>query len=78
MISSAQIRAGRGMLGWTQELLAYRAGVALPTVKNVERKKTDPRSSTMAKIERAFDKAGVIFIDANTNRKGGAGVRFNV
>jgi transcriptional regulator with XRE-family HTH domain len=75
MITGAQIRAGRGLLGWTQDLLAYEAGVSVLTVKKIEREKTDPRTSTLGKIEAAFQKAGVIFMDPGVNRDGGAGVR---
>jgi hypothetical protein len=44
------------------------------TIKDLERQATDPRSSTLVKIQQAFDGAGVVFFDAN--RDGGPGVRF--
>jgi predicted transcriptional regulator len=31
-----QLRAARGLLGWSQSELAARAGLSLPTVKRVE------------------------------------------
>lgn len=36
---------------------------------------TDPRSSTLAKIQQAFEKAGVVFLDPGDTRDGGEGVR---
>ena len=35
-ISVEQLRAARGLLGWSQSDLAARAGLSLPTVKRLE------------------------------------------
>jgi len=75
MISPAQIRAARALLGWKQTDLASASGVSVISIKNIERGKTDARSSTVAKIERAVGDAGVMFLDAGVNRDGGPGVR---
>jgi transcriptional regulator with XRE-family HTH domain len=73
MLTVEQLRAARGLLGWSQSKLAARAGLSLPTVKRVE---TDLglRVSDEArnKLQRALESAGVEFIDENG---GGAGVR---
>ena len=37
MISIEQIRAARGLLGWSQTHLAEAAGRSLPTIKRLER-----------------------------------------
>jgi len=68
-----QIRAARGLLGWSQSDLAARAGLSLPTVKRVESGR-GPRVSDAArtKLRRTFETAGVEFIDENG---GGPGVR---
>jgi transcriptional regulator with XRE-family HTH domain len=68
-----QLRAARGLLGWSRSDLAQRAGLSLPTVKRVE-SGTGPRVSDEAqtKLQRALESAGVEFIDENG---GGAGVR---
>jgi transcriptional regulator with XRE-family HTH domain len=73
LITVEQIRAARGLLGWSQTRLAERAGLSLPTVKRVEAEK-GPRVSTAAreKLKRAFESAGVHFIQENG---GGPGVR---
>ena len=36
MITIEQLRAARGLLGWSQSELAERAGLSLPTVKRLE------------------------------------------
>ena len=75
MITRAQIRAARGLIGWTQAHLAQASGVSAVAIKNLERGVTDPRVSTISNIETAFDQAGVIFLDAGDIRDGGVGVR---
>jgi len=75
MITPAQIRAARALVGWKQSDLAARSGVAEISIKNIERGQTDARQSTIAKIRDAFDDAGVIFLEGGVNRDGGAGVR---
>ena len=73
MLTIEQIRAARGLRGWSQSKLAERAGLSLPTVKRVEidlglRVSEEARN----KLRRALESAGVEFIDENG---GGPGVR---
>lgn len=75
MITRAQIRAARALIGWTQAHLAQASGVSAVAIKNLERGVTDPRLSTISNIQTAFDQAGVIFLDAGDIRDGGVGVR---
>jgi len=70
-----QIRAARGLLGWSQTELAENAGLSLPTVKRMEREYgAGPTVSDDAKekVRAALEKAGCEFIPENG---GGAGVR---
>ena len=62
------------MLGWTQQELAERAGISLPSIKRLERGEGTLaiRFDTLQKLQAAFEKAGVEFIDPNG---GGPGVR---
>jgi DNA-binding XRE family transcriptional regulator len=76
MITRAQIRAARALIGWTQADLAQASGVSEVAIKNLERGVTDPRVSTISNIRAAFDEAGVIFLDAGDIRNGGVGVRY--
>jgi transcriptional regulator with XRE-family HTH domain len=73
LIRTEQIRAARGLLGWSQSRLAERAGLSLPTVKRVETGK-GPKVSheARAKLQRALELGGVDFIQENG---GGPGVR---
>ena len=72
MITSAQCRAARGLLSWSQQDLADRAGVAIMTIHHFEKEASQPRRATLDVVRRAFEKAGVEFIDENG---GGPGVR---
>jgi transcriptional regulator with XRE-family HTH domain len=74
LITIEQLRAARGLLGWSQTELASRAGLSLPTVKRLEAG-FGPRVSdeARAKLQRALEAAGIDFIEDNG---GGAGVRF--
>ena len=75
VITGAQIRAARALIGWKQTDLAKASGVAEISIKNIERGVTDPRASTLAAIQRAFEGAGVVFLDPGDTRDGGPGVR---
>ena len=75
MITPAQIRAARSLIGWTQAELAKHSGVSEVSIKNIERGATDPRSGTLTKMQDAFRKGGVVFLDAGDMRPGGQGVR---
>ena len=76
LVARDLMRAGRGLLGWSQSELADAAGLNVNQIKNIERGALDPRSSMLAKIEEAFRQAGVIFLDRDDNRTEGPGVRF--
>jgi transcriptional regulator with XRE-family HTH domain len=72
MVTAAQCRAARGLLGWNQQALARQAGVGIVTVHQLETGVTQPRRATLEVIQRALESAGVEFIDENG---GGPGVR---
>jgi predicted transcriptional regulator len=74
VVTIEQLRAARGLLGWSQSDLAARADLSLPTVKRLEAG-FGPRVSDDArkKLQRAIEAAGIEFIDENG---GGLGVRF--
>jgi len=72
MVSAAQCRAARGLLDWSQQELADRAGLGIVTIRQIEADITDPRRATLVVLKQAFERAGIEFIDENG---GGAGVR---
>ena len=52
--------------------MADRAGVGIMTIHQFEKEGSQPRRATLDVVRRAFEKAGVDFIDDNG---GGPGVR---
>ncbi|WP_232845052.1 helix-turn-helix domain-containing protein [Paracoccus onubensis] len=67
-----QIRAARGLLGWTQEDLANASGLTVRTLARIESAQTTPRQTTLEALSAALEAAGVEFIPENG---GGPGVR---
>jgi transcriptional regulator with XRE-family HTH domain len=61
IISAAQIRAARALLGWTQANLAEATGLSEIGIQSIEKNGSDPRASSLRAIEAAFEAAGVEF-----------------
>ena len=81
MITSAQMRAGRALLGIDQQTLADLADVSLPTIQRMEASKGNVRGvvDTLIKVVHAFETAGIELIGENAPSQGvGRGVRFKV
>jgi hypothetical protein len=73
-LTSFQIRAARAIINWSAEDLARHSSVSLRTIRRAElgdRQTTMTAPNNLA-IRRAFEMAGVEFIDENG---GGPGVR---
>ena len=62
MISSAQVRAARGLLNWTQSELADKCNLTKATIANIENDKHHLTSKTANKIHQAFKSARVEFL----------------
>jgi transcriptional regulator with XRE-family HTH domain len=58
-----QIRAARGLLNWTVQELAEKAGVHRNTISNVEAGRYAGDAETLAAIRHALESAGVEFTD---------------
>jgi len=73
-LTSAQIRASRGLLRWSAEDLARAAALGLATIKRAEGAESETPMTTAndLAVRRALEAAGVEFIDENG---GGPGVR---
>ena len=71
-IVASQVRAGRALLGWSQDHLVAASGVPKRTLARLELGEGDPQRRTMAAIYAALEAAGVEFIPENG---GGIGVR---
>jgi predicted transcriptional regulator len=74
LVTIRQIKAARGLLGWSQSELARHSGVSEPTIARLESADGDlgGREGTAKKIQAAIEAGGAEFIDENG---GGAGVR---
>jgi hypothetical protein len=64
-MTSAQIRAARGLLNWSVRELGKRAGVHWNTVSAIERGKSVGRAESLKAIQKALEKAGVEFTNGN-------------
>ena len=75
MITSAQIRAARGILNWSRKDLAEHSGVSFASMRRLESFEGVPASNfkTLESVKLAFEKAGVEFIGSHED---GAGVRW--
>lgn len=78
MITAAQMRAGRALLGIDQNTLAREAGVSLPTIQRMEASAGNVRGvvDTLTKVVAAFDRLGLELISEDAPSVGrGRGVR---
>ena len=78
MITAAQLRAARALLGIDQRKLAEMAGVSLPTIQRMEASQGNVRGvvETLTKIVEALDAAGIELIGNDQPSQGrGRGVR---
>jgi transcriptional regulator with XRE-family HTH domain len=73
MVTAAQIRAARALLGWSQLQLSDKAIVSVNAINRLERELVDSKMSTLSAVEKALQRAGVEFIPAAEK---GEGVRF--
>lgn len=78
MMTAAQLRAARALLGIDQKTLADMAGVSLPTIQRMEASDGNVRGivDTLTKVIEALNAAGVDLIGENARSEGGGrGVR---
>lgn len=73
IVSAAQVRAARSLLGMTQPDLALAAGLGLSTIVDFERGRRQVSPEAIHAIRTALERAGISFIPENG---GGEGVRF--
>lgn len=79
MITAAQLRAARALLGMDQKSLAEIAGLSVPTIQRMEASEGLIRGNvdSLMKLVHALDAAGIELIgDGAQSYRGGRGVRF--
>ena len=78
MLTSAQLKAARMLLGMDQRQLAEAAGLSLPTIQRMEASDGNVRGTidSLVKVVEAMEQAGVELIGEGTaSPDGGRGVR---
>jgi transcriptional regulator with XRE-family HTH domain len=78
MITAAQLRAARALLGIDQQMLADMSGVSLPTIQRMEASQGNVRGviDTLIKVVEALNAAGIELLGDNVKSEGGGrGVR---
>ena len=81
MITAAQLRAARVLLGIDQRQLAELSGLSVPTIQRMEASETMVRGNvdSLVKLITAFDAAGVEMIDEGAvSNSLGRGVRLKI
>lgn len=71
-VTSAQMRAARGLVNWSVRELSERSQVHRNTITNFETGRSGGDPDTIARLRSALEAAGVIFMDENGE---GPGVR---
>jgi len=74
LITAAQMRAGRGLLDWSQERLAEAAGVGLSSVRDFEKERRAGDTNSRKALRQALEQAGLMFLWGDGGL--GAGVRW--
>ena len=78
MITAAQMRAARALLGMDQRDLAERTGLSLPTIQRMEASEDVIRGNvdSLMKLIAGLEEAGIVLIGEGTvSSGGGRGVR---
>ena len=78
MITAAQLRAARALLGIDQRKLAELSGLSLPTIQRMEASEDVIRGNvdSLMKLIGSLDAAGVLLIgEGSASPQGGRGVR---
>ncbi len=78
MITAAQLRAARALLGLDQRSLAAMAGLSVPTIQRMEGSEGVIRGNvdSLMKLTAALDQAGISLInEGSVSESGGRGVR---
>ncbi len=69
MATGRQIRAARALVDWDAKDLATKARVSERSILNHERGDNRPKPETMERVVRAFDEAGIEFIEGEGVRR---------
>jgi transcriptional regulator with XRE-family HTH domain len=65
LITANQLRAARGLIGWSQHELAAESRVGRATIADFESGKRRPYPRTLADLQRSLESAGVEFVNGD-------------
>lgn len=68
-LTPGQVRAARGLLRWSQQDLAEKAGIALSTVADFERGLRIPVPNNALAIQRALEMAGIVLVSGGVSHE---------
>ncbi len=63
MISASQVRAARGLLGWSQERLSEQAHIPLASLLDYESGAREMPQTAAFNLKRALERASIIFAE---------------
>ena len=70
LIFSSQVRAARGLCGWSQGELARQAKISVAAIARIELGTTDCRMSTIQALKSTFMQVGIEFIKTSDGKFG--------
>jgi len=73
-VGARQMKAARALMDWSQEALAEASGISIATIRKLEIGFVSPRGKTMSAVRRAFEDAGLEFIEPDGVRRKPEGV----
>jgi transcriptional regulator with XRE-family HTH domain len=76
MITSAQLRGARAMLGLTAEALAGESKLPISTIEALEADVNSADTKALAAVRSVLETRGVLFLGSGNDGSGGAGIRF--
>ncbi|NTF41578.1 DNA-binding protein [Rhizobium sp. AC27/96] len=76
MITSAQLRGARAMLGLTAEALAGESKLPVSTIEALETDVNSADGKALAAVRSVLEARGVLFLASGNDGAGGAGIRF--
>lgn len=75
VLTPEQCRAGRALVGWSQDDLAAAAKVAKRTIADFELGRRSTYDRTLRDLREAMEQHGAVFLAAGEQVAGGPGVR---